>query len=1104
MTAGWLRPEPAPSLTGGEEAVLGNEHGIPDAHSYTERMLRPLIVGSVVCLSTIAMIGMIGMIGTNAATGSPGGPGSTAIDSMVDFDLEVRPILSRACFECHGPDEQAREADLRLDTEDGLLAEGVVAVGASDSSELIRRITHHNPRRLMPPPEARHRLSAEEIDTIRRWIDQGAAWKGHWSFEPPKRHAPPILRASDWSRDPIDDRILADIEAAGFEPTPEADRTTLLRRASLDLTGLPPTAETIEGFLADEGDDAFERQVDRLLDTPAFGERMATPWLDLARYADTYGYQSDVGRSVWPYRDWVIRAFNQNLPHDDFLHWQIAGDLLPEPTREQRLATAFNRLHRMTNEGGSVEEEYRVESVADRVHTMGTAMLGLTTECARCHSHKFDPISHREYYELFAFFDDIEEAGLYSHFTNATPTPSLLLTTPEVDRRISEHRNTISDLETEAAPGSPGDDDRYRAWLESSPPLEGIQAIPDLVGRWPMNEILDGERLANTIDAGKPATTAGGPIPCPGPEGTIGGGLLLDGENAIRAPGAEFSRYRPFTIALRMRVPEKRERTVVMHRSRAWTDAGSQGWELLLEDGRPRWSLIHFWPGDAISIQADRSVPIGDWFDLAVVSDGSSRAEGLAIYIDGERWPTTITHDHLVKSITGGGPGPMTIGQRFRDRGFKGGEVADLRIVARACTDLEIRHLHDGTALDRAFRRPGAIEDGDLHAAYLAGFDDASRTSQAKLTEARTALARELDRTPQIMTMTELPKPRVARILERGRYDLPTEAVEPGTPAILPPFPEDAPRNRLGLADWIVESSNPLTARVAVNRLWMIAFGTGLVATPEDFGVQGIRPSHPELLDELTLDFIESGWDVKAMLRRILLSSTYRQSSIVSPALRERDPGNVLLARAPARRLSAEMMRDQALVASGLLVDTIGGPSVYPYEPDGLWQEKSGHRYPTSSGDGLHRRSLYTYWKRTSPPPAMMILDSAKRDVCVARRSETATPLQALLLLNDPQFVEASRVLAERVLAETDSIDAAIAAGFLRLASRPPTGEELEILRNLHDSETTTYRNDPRAAATIAAIGEHPRREGLDDAEVAAMTLVCSAIMNTDAATMRR
>ncbi len=1011
----------------------------------------------------------------------------------VDFDLDVRPILSRTCFECHGPDEAARQADVRVDTEEGLLGDlGVVVAGDLDASLLFERITHASSKRVMPPPDARHQLSSDEIETIRRWIEQGAEWKGHWSFTPPTRHPTP---GTDESIDVIDAWIRAGIESAGLSPAPEADRETLLRRVTFDLTGLPPTPVEIADFLGDDSSDAFERVVDRLLASSAFGERLATPWLDLARYADTYGYQTDVGRPVWPYRDWVIRAFNDGLPHDDFLRWQLAGDLLPEPTRDQRIATAFNRLHRMTNEGGSVEEEYRVEYAADRVHTMGTAMLGLTTECAKCHDHKFDPLSQREYYELFAFFDDIEESGLYSHFTNATPTPSLLLTTPEIDARLDAARSRIAAAESAIATAEAGSADRIAAWLESTPTIDGV---PDLVTHLPMDEYVDGGKLENLVAADRPASTESGPEIC---EGAIDGGLRLSGENAVRAPGGEFSRFDPFTVALRIRIPAITERMVVMHRSKAWTDAGSQGWEVLLENGHPRFSLIHFWPGDAISIRGMDPLPVGKWIDVAVVSDGSSRADGLAIFVDGERLPTEITHDHLVKAITGGGPGPMTIGQRFRDRGFKQGEVDDLRIVTRACTPLEIRDLHDGRALAEAVATADP-DDAALRAAFASAFDPDVRGHRLELREARRELAGALDATPEIMTMQELPEPRVARILARGQYDLPGEIVEPGTPAMLPAFTTDLPRNRLGLADWMLDPDHPLTARVAVNRLWAIPFGAGLVATPEDFGVQGLRPSHPELLDELALDFIESGWDVKAFLRRLVLSATYRQSSTISKDALERDPANRLLARAPARRLSAEMMRDQALAASGLLVDRIGGPSVFPYEPGGLWEEKNGSRYPTSTGEGLHRRSLYTYWKRTSPPPAMLILDAAQRDVCVARRSETATPLQALLLLNDPQFVEAARVLAERVLVENESADAAIAAAFERLTGRGPTDQEAAILRTLHAEERAAI--DPDRAAALATTGQAPRTDGLDDAAVAAMTIVCSAIMNTDAATTRR
>ena len=1019
---------------------------------------------------------------------------SPAHASTVDFDRDVRPLLSKACFECHGPDAGSREASLRLDLQEGLLgADGVVVAGDSEASLLFQRITHDDPRRVMPPPDARHQLDSEAVELVRRWIDAGAEWRDHWAFTPAVRPASLPSAAADL--DPIDQRVLAKLESAGLQASPATDRGTLLRRVSFDLTGLPPTPEALDAFLENEDPAAYEQVIDRLLDSTAYGERMATPWLDLARYADTYGYQSDVGRPTWPYRDWVVQAFNQNLPHDEFLTWQIAGDLLPQPTRDQRIATAFNRLHRMTNEGGSVEAEFRAEYVADRVHTFGTAMLGLTTECARCHDHKFDPISQREYYELAAFFDDIDESGLHSHFTNATPTPTLLLTTSESDAEIAAHRASIARHLTLIDTIERDGRGRFDRWLESAP---DIDVLPDLVVHLPMDEVLPDGTLENQADSDTPGTISGGPVV------EDSGGLRLDGENSIRVPGAEFSRVDPFTIALRIRISAPSERAVVMHRSRAWTDAGSQGWELLLEDGRPRWSLIHFWPGDAISIRGIDPLPLNRWIDVAVVSDGSSTAEGLSIFVDGERQPTEITHDHLLKAITGGGPGPMTIGQRFRDRGFKHGSVADLRVVSRACTPLEIRHLHDDQAMVKAVESPEAVDDLELRATFHSAFDDAVRSDRDRLHAARTKLAAVVDRTPELMIMKELDEPRTTRILERGRYDRPGAVVTPGVPAILGDLPADAPRNRLGLARWLTAPENPLTARVAVNRLWMQVFGAGLVPTPEDFGVQGIRASHPELLDELTLDFIASGWDVKAMLRRLVLTSTYQRSSRASDAADQIDLDNRLLARGPAGRLGAEMLRDHALAASGLLVDRLGGPSVFPYEPPGLWQEKSGAAYPQSDGDGLHRRSLYTHWKRTSPPPAMLLLDAAQRDVCTARRSLTATPLQALVLMNDPQFVEATRVLAEVVLAETDEPSQAIEAAFQRLTSRRPSERERTILLELHDAELAAFRDQPESAAALASIGGAARHPELDQARVAAMTITCSAILNTDAATTRR
>ncbi len=1043
---------------------------------------------------------------------------SDQVDRKIEFQTEIRPLLSRTCFECHGPDEATRRGDLRLDQKEGLFGVdgdgGVVLPGDPASSELFLRITADDRRDLMPPSKSGHALTSDQVEAIRTWIQQGAIWEEHWSFISPE---PPVISGgspsdlgeiqADSAVDPIDRIVQSAWSAEGLKGSIPADRETLLRRVTFDLTGLPPTIPEMESFLADESPAAYDRVVDRLLASSAFGERMATAWLDLARFADTHGYQSDVDRPMWAYRDWVIRTFNENLPYDDFVTWQLAGDLLPDATADQRLATAFNRLHRQTNEGGSVEEEFRVEYVADRVHTFGTAFLGLTTECARCHSHKFDPISHEEYYELFAFFDDIDESGLYSHFTGAVPTPTLLLATAETQTRIDDLRGRIAAAESAIGVLESAESPAFEAWMDDASlavtgdPLTPL--IPGLVGDYPLDEIVDGQ-LENLADPARSGRVSGAPVPVPGIDST---GLRMDGENNLHFPGVgEFSRVDPFTIALWVRVETVADRAVVLHRSRAWTDAGSQGYQFLLENGRVSWSLIHFWPGDAIGIRTLEPLPVSEWVEVVVAYDGSSRASGLSIHLNGDAVGIEVVRDHLTKAITGGGPGAMTIGQRFRDRGFKGGEVDHLRVFDRRLSPVEIRHLHD----DEALQTP----DPDVHElrAYFNGsVDPAQQAARLELQTLRRELAGVIDGTHEIMVMAELPEPRESRVLERGRYDRPMQVVQPGTPDRIRAFPAHLPPNRLGLATWVTDPEHPLTARVAVNRLWSIAFGRGIVATPEDFGSQGMRPTHPELLDRLALDFIESGWDVKAMLRRFVVSSTYRQASAATAESQAVDPENLFLSRGPSARLTAEMVRDQALAASGLLVRKVGGPSVHPYQPAGLWQEKSGRVYPQGTGDALHRRSMYTFWKRTSPPPSMMLFDAAKRDVCVARRSSTNTPLQALVLLNDIQFVEAARVLAERVMSGTASAQAAdvdhagqIEHAFRLLTGRKPTGREREILEQLHAEELEVFESDPEAALAVASVGEPPRHETLDPARTAAMTVVCSTIMNTDAAVMKR
>ncbi|NRA96251.1 MAG: DUF1549 domain-containing protein [Planctomycetes bacterium] len=998
------------------------------------------------------------------------------------FNRDVRPILADRCFPCHGPDENARKAKLRLDVRDHATrtrrSEAAAFVPHDAKSSLaVLRMRSSDPKHHMPPPSSKLALTEDEIRTLERWIAAGAPYERHWAFVPPKTHPEPTVADAAWVRDPMDAFVLRRLEEVGLRPSPDADRETLIRRVTFDLTGLPPSTEEIDAFVADQRPDAYERVVDRLLQSPHYGERMASDWLDVARYADTFGYQSDVYREVWPWRDWVIKAFNENLPYDQFVTWQIAGDMLPAATRDQRLATAFNRLHRQTNEGGSVEEEYRQEYIGDRVHTMGTAFLGLTLECARCHDHKFDPISQAEYYGLAAFFANIDESGLYSHFTNATPTPALRLPN-------DGQKKTLTDLDRKIAAASKAlDAVRNTRRREFQTTWTG--EIPDRTGWFPFEKLEKGGAVANAMDAKKPGKTAEGPKVT---EGARGNGLLFSGENNAWFPGlGTFTRHDPFTLSLWVRTPDRKGRSVILHRTRAWTDAGSQGYELLIRDGALQWSLIHFWPGDAVSIRTRQRLPVGRWMHVAVSHDGSARASGLRIWMNGKPTGVAVVKDKLTRGIMGGGP-QLTIGQRFRDKGFKGGAVDEFQVFSRALCDAEVATLHDDRARVLGYQ------------GWLSSRDPEWRRALAKLTELRKQRARHIDSIRTIMTMEEMAKPRPTHILDRGRYDAPRERASPTTPAAIMAMPDKLPRNRLGLARWFTDPANPLTARVAVNRLWQITFGHGLVGSAENMGTQGTPPTHPELLDRLAADLVYCGWNVKAMLRRIVTSSTYRQTSRGRVDGDTRDTANENLWRAPSRRLTAEMLRDQALSVSGLLATKIGGPPVKPYQPPGLWKEKSGHTYARDKGAGLYRRSLYTIWKRTSPPPSMMILDAAKRDVCVAQRHETNTPLQSLLLLNDPQFVEAARVLATRALKAKDRIGFA----FRALTSRHPRGPERAALDALLTAERDRYAKDPKAAEALLKTGDAPSPKDGDKAELAAMAVVCSTIMSSDAAVTRR
>jgi len=1029
--------------------------------------------------------------------------------SPVNFDREIRPILSDNCYKCHGPDEQARKAKLRLDIKDGgafVLKKGKTPIvpGAADRSELVRRISSTDPDQMMPPPDSNRKLSAAQIQLLTRWVEEGATWSQHWSFVPPKEVAPPQTKLKGWTQNPIDNFVLAKVEAQGLEPSPPATREALIRRVSFDLTGLPPTPKEVAEFINDKDPKAYEHLVDRLLASPRYGERMATDWLDIARFADTHGYQADRYRPMWPYRDWVIKSFNENQPIDQFITWQLAGDLLPHATKEQRLATAFNRLHMQNEEGGIVEEEFRVAYVVDRVTTFGTAFLGLTFECSRCHDHKFDPITQRDFYSLFSFFQNIDESGQTSYFTDAIAVPTLLLSTDQQDQKLAEIAKEIKQKRAELDGLRSSSRDDFRKWLASKPVVKPIEGE---IAAYPLDQITIGT-VANSIDPKKPGKAIEHPKIIKD-EGGVG--AELSGENGFVFPSiGTFTRADPFSISLTIKAPQFEPRMVVLHHSKAPIDAGSRGYELLLEDGHVAFGLHHMWPGNSLKVQTTRPIEKDKWQQITVTYDGSSRAAGIAIYVNGQRQELTVIRDGLYKDITyeTGGEPDLAIGYRFRDSGFKGGFVRDLRAFNRRLSEPEVEQIAGRQTMDQAITQAEKNDDasGGLLDYFLCNVYSPSRSLLQSIHELRQEQNRITNPIAEVMVMQEMAKPKPAFILKRGAYDAHREQVFENTPAFLPPMDRSAPRNRLGLALWVVSKQNPLTARVFVNRAWQQMFGKGIVETSDNFGSQGSPPTHPELLDYLACDFRDHGWDMKRLLKEIAMSATYQQSSRASAHLLAIDPANHLLARGPARKLTAEMLRDQALFDSGLLVEKLGGPSVKPYQPDGVWDVAMGHpHYDQGHGDDLHRRSLYTFWKRTVPPPAMTTFDAADRSICTVHRQETSTPLQALALLNDVQITEATRFMSQRMLREGGSTpDARICWLFELITDRRPKSRELTILRQLLEEQHEIFAADPASAKKLLNVGETKNDPSLDPVDLAAGTVLAEAILNLDDAAMRR
>jgi hypothetical protein len=1047
--------------------------------------MRTTIVILPALLATLAML--------------PSLAGQNPVPSTVEFNRDIRPILSDNCFNCHGPDKSNRKSKLRLDVEADAFADRggyhALVAGKPDQSELVQRITAKNVKERMPPIASGHKLTPGQIELIRAWIMQGAKWQKHWSLLPPRRPDLPAVKNQTWPRNGIDYFVLARLEAAGLKPSAEADRITLLRRVTLDLTGLPPTPAQVDAFLADTSPDAYGKVVDRLLQSPRYGERMALPWLNAARYADTNGYQTDGERNMWRWRDWVIEAFNQNMPFDQFTIQQLAGDLLPKPTLEQRIATGFNRNHRGNSEGGVIPEEYAVEYVVDRVDTTSTVWLGLTMGCVRCHDHKYDPLTQKEFYQLFAYFNNVPEKGKAIKYGNSppyikAPTRDQAGRQADLAAQLKQAEAACAALEKELLEG-------LSRWEKNLPKIPELQDIVSIRAGLSAHYHLDGNLRDKT---GKHETAK-----YIGQNGShlshLGQGLWLDGTDHVECGNVgKFGFFDRFSIAAGVSLSDDRKGSIV---SRMQDTGRAEGYNVAVQNGAIHVHFVKRWLDDAIRVETVEKLKKNRWYQVLVTYDGSRVADGIKIYIDGEPAKIKVNLDDLNQSFATNAP--FRIGRGGGANSSLDGYVSDVRLYNRALTADEAAIIANYARIpDIAKLRPAKRTRADqlkLRWFYLRhGAPEQIKKAHQRLDELRKKYAELDDEIPTTMVMEEMATPRDTHVLVRGDYDKKGEKVQPGIPASLPSLPSGVPNNRLGLAKWLVDRANPLTARVAVNRFWQTYFGTGLVKSLEDFGNQGDWPSHPDLLDWLATEFVKT-WDVKAFQRLIVTSATYRQSSKVTKELLQRDPDNRLLGRGPRVRLSAETIRDQALFASGLLVEEVGGPSVKPYQPAGLWRELAGERYPQDKGAKLYRRSLYTFWKRTIPPPAMMTFDAAGRETCVVRETRTNTPLQALNLLNDVTYVEAARVLAQRMLLEGDvTVDVRLTRLFRLATCRAPRPAELRILRDGFEAHLANYRADPQAAANLLAVGEYPRAKQLDVSELAAYSAVAGLILNLDEA----
>ena len=1028
----------------------------------------------------------------------------------LSFNKDIRPLLVENCFGCHGADSASRKADLRLDDRDAAVESGAIVPGDPDSSVALDRIFSDDPEEVMPPPSVKKVLTPEQKELLERWIAEGAEYQPHWSFIPPKRPDLPAVKDEGWARNPIDRFILARLEQEGLTPAAEADRHVLARRLALDLTGLPPEPALVDAFVHDPHPDAYDRLVDTLLASLEWGEHRGRHWLDYARYGDTHGIHFDNFREMWTYRQWVINAFNRNIPFDQFTILQLAGDLVqdhgldatPDQVLDNKIASGFNRCNITTNEGGIIDEEYAVLYARDRTETTSAVWLGLTTGCAVCHNHKFDPLSQREFYELSAFFNNTTQAVKDGNVADTPP----ILTVPKpedrprfvvLEREIPVAKTAVDARRKAARPA-------FDAWIQQADATAVAKSLPQDTPHVDLPLIEGQGATARVRLIGKesdlsltPATTWQ-----PGPNGEPA--LLLDGKAAEIPSAGDFEHDHAFSVSFWIRPPANDGGYAVIARM---DDANAhRGWDVWVQGRRVAMHMVHAWPDDAFKVAAKDQLRADTWTLVTLAYDGSGKAEGVKIFYDGKVQQKPNVENNKFKRNSIKSDVPLTIGSRSPDGAARGVGLANLSIWGRGLSAGEVEGLSRAQTIADIVKLPAAERPKAANAIYdwwLATFDEPFKRETAALGRLEAESTEIRKRGTIAHVMQEKPEMPKAFILDRGEYDKRKDEVKPDTPDILPPFPESLPKNRLGLAQWLLLQDHPLTSRVTVNRFWQEIFGTGLVRTAGDFGITGELPSHPELLDWLAVEFRESGWDVKKLFKLMVTSAAYRQSAATTPEKLAKDNANRLLSRGPRFRMDAEMVRDYALASAGLLVKQIGGPSVRPYQPEGVWEavampESNTRTYKRDAGENLYRRSMYWFWKRSAPPSSMEIFNAPSRESCCVKRERTNTPLQALVTLNDPQFVEAARFLADRALEIGGPSDEGrfefIAE---RVLARPLAAEEMAIVKQSLADLAAWYAAHPDDAKALIAIGDTKPRAA-DPVQLASWTMLTNELLNLD------